>query len=509
MSRLWMLVALVVATPGQADAAEYVLQDPLNGSSTGNVNGGQFVDGGWKAPHQIWWELPEALSQGGMSVELDNWNPNEDSPQHKHDKQHIINMYEAAHGSPHSADGDSPMTDFFNIRTGSSYDNHFKFLSSTGGFTERIETRIKCPTPCIDPSQTHEIKVEWTAEGDVTVFRGTAPLMTHSHGKSLALRYVFIGTDNAPAGTYGPQHDVVYKNLKVWGEEGPGPGPEPVVEADQEIVPQPECVELTFEPVADTWVEPSDPGKNHGADDELRVGGDGRTIFFKFDIAGAQEVTAATLKLKAMNGGGGGDLHTVNNTGWDEYGVTFDDSPGWNNDVLSSLGKVNIGANYTFDLGTAVEGDGSYAFAITSDVEDGAGYHSKESSDKHPVLVLTSCGWEEPVPELGVSEPWSPDVVSGQDAWEVISVDDYLPVSDHQGMPEAGPVEVSAGRDDVSFGLADDDLMIPVEKSSGCASGREPGSRSPAGLLLLALLLSCGVASGRLRQPGGRTYWKK
>jgi len=186
------LLAAVAVTVQPAFAADYVLEDPLDGSSTGNVNGGQFVDGGWKAPQQIWWELPEAISAGGMSVEVTNWNPNEDSPQHKHDKQHIINMYEAAHGSPHSADGDSPQTDFFNLRTGSTYDNHFKFLSSTGGFTERIETRIKCPTPCIDPAFTYEIKVEWNAEGKITVFRDTAPLMTHNHGKPFALKYVFL-----------------------------------------------------------------------------------------------------------------------------------------------------------------------------------------------------------------------------------------------------------------------------------------------------------------------------
>ena len=55
--RITLLAAIAAVTVQPALAADYVLQDSLDGSSTGNVNGGQFVDGGWKAPHQIWWEL--------------------------------------------------------------------------------------------------------------------------------------------------------------------------------------------------------------------------------------------------------------------------------------------------------------------------------------------------------------------------------------------------------------------------------------------------------------------
>ena len=103
---------------GAAPASAQVLTDSLNGSTSGTQDGGTFTGGGWRAPRQISWDLGEALVEGGMSVEVTNWNPNENSPQHQKDKQQIINMYEADHGSPHKSDNDEPKTAFFNIRTG-------------------------------------------------------------------------------------------------------------------------------------------------------------------------------------------------------------------------------------------------------------------------------------------------------------------------------------------------------------------------------------------------------
>jgi hypothetical protein len=201
--------------PPVSSGCKTVLSDSLDGSTTGGKNGGSFTGGGWKAPHQIWWDLGQAISEGSFSVQVTNWNPNKDSSQHKHDKQHIINMYEESHGSSWSADGDSPKSAYFNIRTGKSYDNCYKFLSSTGGFEERLETRAKKPYGTISPEETHTLSVVWTANGTITSYLDGKAQVTHKHGKPFALRYVFIGTDNTIPGTYGPQHKVVYKNLVV------------------------------------------------------------------------------------------------------------------------------------------------------------------------------------------------------------------------------------------------------------------------------------------------------
>lgn len=386
----WVLSAAWIVALGSAGigvaGAEPLLSDPLAGATSGQQNGGELLPDGWKAPGQIHWDVGAAIVEGGLSVVLTNWDPNEDSPQHQFDKQHIVNLYEAAHGSPHASDGDTPMTSFWNIRTGAGYDNAFKFLSSTAGFAERQETRVKLPAGTIQPDQERTLRVEWTAGGTITAFLDGQPVVTHEHGKPFHLRHVFIGTDNAPAGTYGPQADVVYHDLQVWGvTEVPGGGGEPGGGEPAGGTGDP----LVVTPVADTWIEPGAPTVSHGADPELRAGGDGRVIFLRFAVQGVGPVAAAELRLSALNGGGGGDLHRVADVGWDEATVTAAAAPSVDPAVLASVGPVAVGDVVPFDASAVVTGDGVYSFAIASTVEDGVGYHAREAPSGQPVLVLT------------------------------------------------------------------------------------------------------------------------
>jgi len=384
-------LALLVAGPV---AAQVQLDDALGSSTTGTQTGGQFVaGGGWQAGHQVMWDLGVVLTEGTFSVQLSNWNPNSDSPQHQFDKQHILSMYESAHGSPHQSDADVPKGSFWEVRTGASYDNCFKFLSSTSGFDPpplgRDETRVTRPLGAIQPTQTYTLEVRWTRAGEVTVLLDGQPQVTHQHGVPLRVRYVFIGTDNAPAGTYGPQADVVYRNVRVTGtptpDAGTPPPPDAGASADGGAV-------ASFEPVADTWTEPANPTAVHGADADLRTGGDGRTVYFRFDVRGVGRVQRARLFLQAMNAGGGGDLHLVPDNSWSEATVSHQNRPVPAAAALASLGRVEIGGTYAFDVTPAVTGNGLYSFAITSTDVDGSGYDSRESGATGPELVVESVG---------------------------------------------------------------------------------------------------------------------
>lgn len=368
--------------------AQVTFSDDLNGATTGARNGGQFVPGGgWQAGHQVKWDLGAALTEGSFSVELLNWNPSFDSPQHQFDKQQIVAMYEAPHGSPHQADADSPKTSSWQVRTGASYNNCFKFLSSPAGFTDRQETRISRQPGELSPSQPHTIEVRWTRAGNVTVLVDGVEGVTHQHGTALRLRYVFIGTDDAPGGTYGPQADVIYRNVRVNGSTGSVVPP--VVDAG---TPGPGGSPSHFLPTADTWTEPLNPTAVHGSDADLRTGGDGRTIYFRFDVQGVGQVSRARVVVRAMNGGGGGDLRRVMDTSWSEASVTHQNRPTPEPTVLASLGRVDIDNEYAFDVTSAVRGNGVYAFAITSTDGDGSGYLSRESAEHRPELVVEWSG---------------------------------------------------------------------------------------------------------------------
>lgn len=399
MTRLWAMGSLVMllSLSVSADGAD-ILKDPLNGSTLGQQTGGSFVNGGWQAGKQIKWDLGMVVTDGGMSIQVTNWNPNTNSPQHQHAKQHIINIYENPHGSPHQSDGDKPKGGFFNIRTGATYDNLFKFLSSTSGFDPppagREETRIKKPLGFIDPAKTYTIKVEWKQSGDITAWLDAEQLITHSHGTAFGLRHVFIGTDNAPAGTYGPQKDVIYKNLEVWGTSMPGGnGGAGGTAGTGGAGGGPSMTINSFEPVADTYSDPTSPNAAHGSDIELRTGGDGqgqigRTIFLRFDVQGAGKVVSAKLYLKAMNAGGGGDIRVVSDNSWTEAGLTHANKPAHDDKVLASLGNVDIDGVYSFDVTAAIPTSGMYSFAITSTVDNGSGYNSREHPATPPELVV-------------------------------------------------------------------------------------------------------------------------
>ncbi len=201
---------------GCADPGSTILCDSLNGSTRGSAKGGQFVSGGgWQPGWNIVWDLGRTLSEGAFSAELSNWDTSTSSPQHQHSKQHILNMFQEGHGSVHTADENG--TGFWNVRTGRDYNDLFKFLSSTRGFDERLETRLSPPGGRLDPRVTHTVRVEFDRAGNATVFLDGRSLVTQPHPRSFALRYVLVGTDNSPGDTYGPQAGVIYSNIKVWG----------------------------------------------------------------------------------------------------------------------------------------------------------------------------------------------------------------------------------------------------------------------------------------------------
>jgi hypothetical protein len=487
----FFLFAAVAALPlceGTA-WADVFLDDPLNGGTSGTMDGGEFVPGGgWKAPRQIKWDLGTYLTEGVFTVQLTNWDPSAASPQHRYDKQHILAMYEAAHGSPHKSDTDSPKTGWWVVRTGANYNSLFKFKSSTYGWDEADETRNSPPHGPIDPAKTYTIKVEWKPGGKVTIFLDGEALCSHQHPRPLRLRHVFIGTDNAPAGTYGPQHDVIYKNVHVEGSATPIPD---AGTPDASQTDGGGGGELRFEPVADTWAELANPDTPHGSDPEIRTGAD-RTIYLRFQVSGAGKVSSAHTYLKAMNHGGGGDIRVVSDNSWSEAALTWNNRPAPEQGILSSLGIVDIGDIYSFDVTQAVRGNGLHSFAITSTNTDGSGFHSRESADMHPELVIISSGppIDAGTPDAGaLADSGEPDAAADDSG-----VPDVYVESDASG-PSDAPLALDAGETDASA----DSGAAPVERDASLPAEAGAAPKDAAGVETFEYdTLGCGCATLRV-----------
>ncbi len=151
---------------------------------------------------------------------------------------------------------------------------------------------------------------------------------------------------------------------------------------------------LTFSATADTYVDASGATKNFGtAKTMIADASPVKIIYLRFVVSGVngRQVQAGRLKLGVNAGGApGGSVHKITNTTWNEATVNFNTKPAVDGPALSTLAKVNTGAVATFDLGTAITGDGTYSLAIDTTSSSAITYNSAQAtSGQKPVLELT------------------------------------------------------------------------------------------------------------------------
>src|SRR5436190_23675492 len=87
---------------------------------------------------------------------------------------------------------------------------------------------------------------------------------------------------------------------------------------------------LTLSPVADAYVDSSQPSLNTGGSAKLRVDASPTVrSYLRFDVQGTGgQVTKATLRLNATSSLGTGiDVRGVSDSSWTELGVTYANAP--------------------------------------------------------------------------------------------------------------------------------------------------------------------------------------
>ena len=88
---------------------------------------------------------------------------------------------------------------------------------------------------------------------------------------------------------------------------------------------------LTFVPVADSYVNQSDPTHNFGDNNSIRVDGSPSVrTYLRFNVSGigSNPVTKVTLRIYANSSSAGGFVvKKVGDNGWQENGINYNNAP--------------------------------------------------------------------------------------------------------------------------------------------------------------------------------------
>jgi hypothetical protein len=113
-------------------------------------------------------------------------------------------------------------------------------------------------------------------------------------------------------------------------------------------------------------------------------------------VSGLTEpVTSATLRIhvdraKSAASTSGGSVNGMTDTSWVETAVTYNSQPAIDGATLGTLGSVARNTWYTIDVTSAVTGNGTFSFGMTSSSTDDARYDSRETGATSPQLVVTT-----------------------------------------------------------------------------------------------------------------------
>jgi myo-inositol-hexaphosphate 3-phosphohydrolase len=150
---------------------------------------------------------------------------------------------------------------------------------------------------------------------------------------------------------------------------------------------------LSFSPVADAWVEESNPNVNYGSSGylvtDLLLSDAERRSYLKFEVSGITD-PVASAKLRVYARGytvDGPDLRPVV-ADWDEGSITWNTRPAATARPVDDKGVILADSWVEFDVTDLVSGDGTYAFQLSPDSYDGVRFASKEATLNRPELLV-------------------------------------------------------------------------------------------------------------------------
>ena len=387
---LFFVGAAAALLAGAALADEVLVDDPLDGGSLGVAEGdggGEFVDGGgWRSGGgRLVYDAGRPLSDGYLEATMRGWT----APAQITDKSHPLNGWESPDAYTHHEQPGS----FWNWRIGTGY-HPFKVLAASEGGGTREEARVG-DEAAVNAADSHSYRVEWR-DGTIR-FLFDGGVIQEWAMERMVLRHFTLGTDDLYPPTQ-PAPIICCLRIVDRAAGQPPPDPDPTPDSIPEPLPGDEPGSVKLPVVHDTFADPGAAAVAQGALDRVEVGGDesggvGRTVYLRFDLTPVPgQVASASLELDALNSGGGGVVRRVGDHAWGEGTLTWDSRPTPDDEILAEIGPVQAGQRYVIELGAGIaDGDGPLrSYALTSTVEDGAAYASKEHADPatHPRLVV-------------------------------------------------------------------------------------------------------------------------
>lgn len=158
----------------------------------------------------------------------------------------------------------------------------------------------------------------------------------------------------------------------------------------------------TFNPIHDAQVNSSNPTSSYGALATFRVrsGSPNYLSYLKFNVTGLTgAVIRATLRLYVSDDGpDGGAVYSVSNnylgtaTAWLESGLNWNNAPAISGTPVAAVGTAPLNAWVEVDVTSAIPGNGTYSFGLSSSSTNSVYYHSKEGANKPQLVIESSSG---------------------------------------------------------------------------------------------------------------------
>jgi len=150
----------------------------------------------------------------------------------------------------------------------------------------------------------------------------------------------------------------------------------------------PAAASSTFTPVADSYVDASGPGVNHGTETTLRADAfPVRTSYLRFTVHDVGSSTSAVLRLHAETASRVGiRVAAVAADTWTETGVTYANAPAAGT-VLDTSAGFSADQWLTLDVSGLVTGDGTYSLRLSTTDDTAIRISSRESAYP-PVLLV-------------------------------------------------------------------------------------------------------------------------